>query len=174
LNGLEMYLSKPLREAVKTKLNMIIVAPDLPSGQQPIFCSFGITSDDYKRPHTLASMRLDLDQFNRKNGTNIPLNFLITEMFFVADSDKSGKKKYQRAAFQLQKNSDGVPVPAFGSAEVYRKHVFGWPLLQDVIARHKKAVASKEQDFRPAPVASLPEADPYNASFDNLEDDIPM
>src|SRR4030042_1244083 len=61
LNGLGEYLNKPKREAVSSKLNLIAVFPELESGAQPVFCSFGITSDDYKRPNTLASIRLELD-----------------------------------------------------------------------------------------------------------------
>lgn len=170
VNGFENYLKKPDREFTSTKLYVIAVFPDLPSGWEPVICSFGITSDSPKRPNTLSTARLALSQFNRKSGANIPLNFVYTEMFFVADKN-ANEETYQRPGFSLP-TKDGIPYPAFNSIEHYRAHISGEKLLREVIKNHKEAVRAKELDKSSIPVK--PTESQYNNSFDDLDDEIPF
>lgn len=171
VNGFENYLKKPDREFTSTKLYVIAIFPDLPSGMEPVVCSFGITSDSPKRPNTIATTRLELSQFNRKAGINIPLNFVYCAMFFVADKN-ANEETYQRPGFMLPKNNDGLPYPVFESIEQYRKSAIGEKLLREVIQNHKEAVRAKELDRSSVPVK--PAESQYNNSFDDLGDEIPF
>jgi len=170
VNNFENYLKKPDREFTSTKLYVIAIFPDLPSGWEPVICSFGITSDSPKRPNTLATARLALNQFNRKSGANLPLQFVYVEMFFVADKN-ANDETYQRPGFSLP-NKEGIPFPAWNSVAHYKAHHAGEKLVREVIRNHEEAVKAKELDKSSAPTKQAESQ--YNNSFDDLDDQIPF
>lgn len=150
INGYGDYLRKPLWDKVGTRLYVFGIFKNLPSGLNPVACSFGITADSIKKPGSFSNLRLQIERIRLGNGepANFPLQYLVCELHHTPDKDATGKKSYQRVAFGLAKK-DGKIMTAFDSKEQYLKDPRGLEMFRKIKKTHDAAVEYAESGSMP-------------------------